>query len=401
MASPEPERMIAFGTFHGFIWGMSVYIISGMGLIPRYILRQALIATAFVAICLTCAIWLTQSLRFVDLIVNRGLSLATFGYLVMLLLPTFLSVVLPVAAFSAILFTYNKMNNDSELMVMRATGIGPLTLARPALILAAGSMAIGYALNLYFLPTGYRAFKDLQFQIRNNAASVLLQEGVFTPFLRGITVYVRERQRNGELAGLLVHDSRDSDKAVTYIAEIGALVSTAEGPRVMMAKGNRQEFDRKGQRLNILYFDQYTLDLGGVSRNVEDRWREPRERYLHELFNPHETEVDRQNALKLRAEGHQRLVSPLYTLAFAIIGVAALLSGQFSRRGQLGRILASVTAVVTIQGTGLGLSNLVSKVGLWAIPLMYANAVIPILAGLWLMLWRPGRKRAADAPAIA
>jgi lipopolysaccharide export system permease protein len=373
-----------------------------MDAITRYIFRQTLMAAAFVAVCLTCAIWLTQSLRFVDLIVNRGLPLATFIYLVMLLLPTFLAIVLPVAAFSAVLFTYNKMSNDSELVVLRATGVGPLALARPALLLAGGVTLAVYSLNLYFLPTAYREFKDLQFQIRNNAASVLLQEGVFTPFLRGITVYVRERQRDGELAGLLVHDSRDAVKAVSYIAETGALVNTAEGPRVVMVKGNRQEYDRKGQRLSVLYFDNYTLDLGNLSRTVEERWREPRERYLHELFAPEDSVVDRQNALKLRIEGHQRLVSPLYTLAFTMIGLAALLSGEFSRRGQVGRILAAVLAVVGVQALGLGLTNLTAKIGASAIPLMYVNAILPIAAGLWLMLHRPHRRRmAGPVPAAA
>jgi lipopolysaccharide export system permease protein len=372
-----------------------------MNAISRYILRQAFLAAAFVAICLTCAIWLTQSLRFVDLIVNRGLTLATFVYLVMLLLPSFLVIVLPVAAFSAVLFTYNRLHNDSELVVLRASGVGPLALAQPALVMA-GIVALGVlSLNLYFLPTSYRAFKDLQFQIRNNAASILLQEGVFTPFLRGITVYVRERQRNGELAGLLVHDSREPARAITYVAEIGALLSTPEGPRVVMVKGNRQEYDQKNQRLSTLYFDHYALDIGTLSHSAEDRWREPRERYLHELFNVDDTDADRQHALRLRIEGHQRLVSPLFTLAFTMIGLAALLSGEFSRRGQVGRILAAVLVVVAVQTTGLGLGNLAIKYGGAIVPLLYVNATLPFAVGLWLIVRAPRRHRAATAPAAA
>lgn len=372
-----------------------------MDAISRYILRQTFLAAIFVALCLTCAIWLTQSLRFVDLIVNRGLSLSTFVYLVVLLLPTFLVIVLPVATFSAVLFTYNKLHNDSELVVLRASGVGPVAMARPALALAGAVALVVLSLNLYFLPTSYREFKDLQFQIRNNAASVLLQEGVFTPFLRGITVYVRERHNNGELAGLLVHDNREPARAVTYIAETGALLNTLEGPRVVMVKGNRQEYDHRNQRLSVLYFDHYALDIGTLSRTAEDRWREPRERYLHELFNLDDNDADRQHALRLRIEGHQRLVSPLYTLAFTMIGLAALLSGEFSRRGQIGRILAAVLSVVTVQAFGLGLTNLAGKYGAVVVALMYANAILPIAVGLWLLLRAPQRRRPAAAPAAA
>ena len=139
-----------------------------MGAISRYFLRQLFEATVFVTVALACAIWLTQSLRFVELIVNRGLSLGTFLYLTVLLLPTFLTVVLPIALFSALLFIYNRLTMDSELVVMRAVGVSPLRLAWPALALAFAVTAICYAMNLYFVPASYRQFKDLEFTIRND-----------------------------------------------------------------------------------------------------------------------------------------------------------------------------------------------------------------------------------------
>ena len=46
--------------------------------ITKYVLRQVGGVMFFVTLCLTLAIWLTQSLRFVDLIVNRGLPLTTY-----------------------------------------------------------------------------------------------------------------------------------------------------------------------------------------------------------------------------------------------------------------------------------------------------------------------------------
>ena len=68
-----------------------------MTAICRYILRQLFEATVFITIVLACTIWLTQSLRFVELIINRGLSLGAFLYLTSLLLPSFLVIILPVA----------------------------------------------------------------------------------------------------------------------------------------------------------------------------------------------------------------------------------------------------------------------------------------------------------------
>ena len=144
--------------------------------IDRYIFRQLLATTLFVAITLTGVVWLTQSLRFVEMIVNRGLSASLFVYFTMLLLPSFLGVILPVALFVAILFIYNRLLVDSELVVMRAGGYSQYSLARPAISLTLIVTGACYALTLYLIPASYREFKDLQFTLRNAYPTVLLQD---------------------------------------------------------------------------------------------------------------------------------------------------------------------------------------------------------------------------------
>ena len=118
------------------------------------------------------------------------------------------------------------------------------------------------------------------------------------------------------------------------MAEQGILVATDSGPRVVMINGNRQEVERADGRLSLLYFDRYTFDLGQFTKTTENRWREPRERFLDELFMTGESEHDKFYEATLWAEGHQRLISPLYAIAFTLVGLAALLSGDFNRRGR-------------------------------------------------------------------
>jgi lipopolysaccharide export system permease protein len=86
----------------------------------RYILRQSLATTLFVAATLSAAISLTQSLRLLDLIVNLGLSAELFSYLGLRILPRFIDIVPPIGIFIAVLFTYNKLIAESEIVVMRA-----------------------------------------------------------------------------------------------------------------------------------------------------------------------------------------------------------------------------------------------------------------------------------------
>jgi lipopolysaccharide export system permease protein len=118
--------------------GPPPYDRASMSGVTRYILRQCLGVMIFVTAALSAAVWLAQSLPLIDLIVNRGLSLDVFLYLAMLILPRFLDIVLPIGLFVAVLLTFNRLTTESELVVMRAAGLGPMSLARPVALCAAG-----------------------------------------------------------------------------------------------------------------------------------------------------------------------------------------------------------------------------------------------------------------------
>ena len=371
-----------------------------MRAINKYVLKQLALVTVFVAVGLTSAIWLTQSLRLIDYIVNRGLPTSTFLSFVVLLLPSFLGLVLPIAIFTAVLFIYHKLVMDSELVVMRAAGLSQLQLARPAILIGLATCLVCYSISLYLLPTSFREFKDLQHRIRSDYSIILLQEGVFNTVTDGITVYVGERMPNNELIDILVHDNRDEATPVTMMAERGALVTSEDGPRVVMVNGNRQEIDRESGRLSLLYFDSYTVEISDLQGSLIGRWREPKERFLHELMYPDNSDSDQRFALQLKAEGHQRLVGPLYVLSFVMLAMASLLSGEFNRRGQTRRLIVAILCVAVLEGLALGLQDVAGRSAI-AVPLMYAGPIVPILVSLFVMLRRPSRRREPAEPAVA
>jgi lipopolysaccharide export system permease protein len=150
--------------------------------------------------------------------------------------------------------------------------------------------------------------------------------------------------------------------------------------------------DMDSGKLSLLYFDRYTLDIQPDKEPVGMRWREPGERYLSELFWPGNMPDDIVNYERLRGEAHERLTSPLLSLAFVCIGLAFLLSGEFSRRGQTRRILFATLVMVIVQATALTLHNMVGKMS-GAVPLMYVNVLLPVAAGFYVLLSRPQPRR--------
>lgn len=354
-----------------------------------YVFRQLLIAMAFSVTVLTCVIWLTQSLRVVELIVNRGLSIGTFFHLTALALPNFLEYILLISLLAAVIFVYARMVTDRELVVMRAAGVSQHALGGPALTLSGVILALCFFLNLYVVPTSYNAFRELQWDIRYNFSHILLREGAFNALNKHITVYIRERTKSGELKGILIHDNRNAEKPQSWIAERGAMVETASGPQVLMYNGNRQEVDTTQHTLSILHFDRWSMQLDTSKAPAGPRYREARERYLDELLDPTlDPRIQPHDYGKLKAEGHRRLTWPLFAPGFVLIALAALIGGGHTRRGQGNRIAVAIGSVVCFIVFALALQNAAGKLPALA-PLMYLNAVLPILLG-GLYALRPG-----------
>jgi len=346
--------------------------------LSRYLMTQILTAMLFIVVSLTCVIWLSQSLRFVDLIVNRGLPITTFIQLTVMLMPTWLSIVLPIACFASTLFVYNRLTNDREMVVMASAGLSPLSLARPALLVAVLTTALCYLMTLYLVPMSYRGFKELQFQIRHNLEYLILKEGEFRTLGDDITVYVREREEEGQLAGLIVHDSSEPGKSVTLVAERGALVEGETAPRVVMVNGSRQERDLNSGRVNILYFERYTIDLGTMQESATRNFRDQNELFVTDLLNPDESVTNPNDFNDYIAEGHQRLTSPILALALTAIGVAVLFSGEFSRRGQGMRMGVAVLLAGLVEAGGLGSKFLAAKDPIF-IALMWGAVLLPVV----------------------
>lgn len=357
--------------------------------ISRYIARQLLIGTALVSVVLVFIVWLTQSLRFLQFVMNKGLPLGTWLKLTGYMLPGFFSLILPAAFFFVVLFVYNKLAMDKELVVVQAAGVSRIGLAKPATYTACALMAFAFMLYSFIVPGSVQGFKELQWTIRTDVSQVLLREGAFNSLGQGLTVYVRERAASGELVDLMVNDARDPKQPVTLLAARGDVRESETGPVVMLYNGSRQE-RRGGEQLSVLYFDTYALDLGklgnesGASRRPDNR-----ERSTWDLLSLDENDGYTPDVLaRMRSEGHQRLTMPLAVLGYALLAVAWLLSGNYDRRGQTGRISGAVLTVVVLQAAALGAMNATAKSAFLA-PLMYMVAILPIAISAIILAYGP------------
>ncbi len=322
----------------------------------RYLCLHLLWPTVLITASLTGIVWLTQVLHFLDFILNRGLSLADFLYLTGLMLPSLLLILLPVAVTIAVIYTYNKLTAESELIVLNAVGISKWQLARPAQLIGGACMLICYLLALYVTPVASQRFRDIRTLFRDKYASVLLEEEVFNSPMDGVTVYVRERDHNNRLSGIVLHDSRDPNQAVTMIAEQGRVEQTSSGPKFYLQHGIRQQL-RDG-RLSWLNFEDYAIEIAFYGQNVE-RSSRPEDLTIVELFN--REGLSEKALINYRAEVAQRLTWPALAFALPLFALAVLFSSEFNRRGQARRMVVAAVGAGALVLLYFALRNVIAQ----------------------------------------
>ena len=361
-----------------------------MGSLERYIFRQA--ALAFVAglFILTLVVWITQVLRQLDLVTNSGQTIALFFLMTSLGIPVLIALIAPIALFIAIVQTLNKLNGDSELIVMSAAGVSPVRLARPLMILTILVMAMVGTLSLWLTPSSIRHFRLLLTQVQANLLTAIVRPGQFTQADRGLTFHIRDRAPGGVLLGIVVSDIRDPQVHMTYVAERGVITEQPQGTFFVLENGNLQRRETKEGTTSIVVFDRYAFDLSQLTQAAETIYR-PSERYTSELMNPDPADpmLERWRG-RFRQELHDRFAAPLYPLAMMCIAFAMLGQARTTRQSRGAAVAGAIGLMAAIRGGGFAVSGLVAARPA-AVPLVYLLplATIGVFGAISLGLIKP------------
>ncbi len=357
-----------------------------MTLFSRYMFRQ--VANAFIVILLTLTIvvWLATALKELNLITSRGQGIVLFFEMTLLSLPSLMALIAPNAMLMASLYTLDRMNGDSELIVMTASGATVWRIGAPLLALAS-LVSIGILLtNLFLTPASMRALRDFVTQVRADLISQVLEPGRFSSPENGLTFHIRDRSLDGDLLGLLVHDERDDKQVMSYLAERGRIITNDEGSYLVMFDGyvHRYNAEDKDHTVQIVAFDQNMLDLSEFApKDATGKDVRPREMYLGGLLNPDMNDKATQRAYgQIRGELHDRLATPLYPLAFAFIAIALLAHPRTTRESRWGQILAAFGIALGLRVAGLTAGNLLT-INPWAIVLVYGIPLGAIVIAAW------------------
>ncbi|HET7851066.1 MAG TPA: LPS export ABC transporter permease LptF [Pseudolabrys sp.] len=355
-----------------------------MGSINRYVFRTTFGVFWVVLVSLTAVFWVTQALHDIDLVTSQGQSLLVFIGITGLVIPLLVLVIAPIALLIAIAHTLNKLSSDSEIIVMNAAGMSPWALFRAFMMVAIVISIMVAAIAAYFAPKGMRMLHQWITQVRANVVSTIVQPGRFTSVERGVTINIRARRPNGQLVGIFLDDQRDPAERFTILAEAGELLENDNGTFLILQNGSIQRHEAKQRDPTLVLFDRYAFDLSRFSGGPQSTKYSMRERYLWQLFgDPSDKDYVTQRG-QFRAELSDRLMAPLYPLAFAIIAFAYLGPPRTNRQSRAASLLGAIGWVALLRLTGFA-STVFGAAYPWMLSLQYIGIAAAFVGGLFVI----------------
>ena len=384
-----PEER-AFGVFN---WNAR----KRMPVVERYIFRQSGAAFLAALLGLTGVIWVTEALRDFDLLTSKGQTILVFLSVTAMVLPSLIMVIAPVALFAAVVFTLNKLNGDSELIAMSASGVSPLRLLRPLAALTLATALVVGAMSMWLTPSGFFSLRNILMRVRGDFLANVVVAGQFTTLDRGFVFHYRERAGGSGLRGVFIQDRRDPQHINTYLAEAGYTAEHDGQNFLVLEKGSVQRQVEGSKDPVMVVFDRYAVDLAQLSPDIEGAPLKPRERPTLDLLWPNTNDPYVQRNLgALRSELHDRVANPLYALVFGAIAFAAAGKPRTTRQGRGLAALIAVLAALGVRLLGVAATAL-SSTYLAATAAQYLVPLAALAMALWVALGDPSATLAALA----
>jgi lipopolysaccharide export system permease protein len=279
----------------------------------------------------------------------------------------------------------NKLSTDSEIIVMNAAGMSPWVLFRAFMTVALVVSLMVAAISAYFAPKGLRMLRDWITDVRANVVSSVVQPGRFTSVENGVTIHIRERVSNGQLRGIMLDDMRNPNERITVLAQSGELVDNDKGTFLVLQKGIVQRRVKDQRDPAMVVFDRYAFDLSQFGGGREAVKYSIRERYLWQLLWPDpRDQLYIEQPGQFRAELHDRLMAPLYPIAFVIIAFAYLGAPRTTRQSRTMSMIGAVGGVALLRVLGFA-STVFGATVPSMLSLQYVAVAVAVGFGIWVI----------------
>ena len=231
-------------------------------LLYTYLVNQILAPFYASLIILTSILFLGKLIPILDIILDYNIAPDDFIRLYAYFAPQLLLFALPMASMMGVILGTTHINNENELMVLRASGISLYKMLPPVILVALSTAILTGLFSIYLIPAGNRAKVELAFQLATETIERAMHEKRFSESLGDIILYADHINAENQIwSGVYISDMRDHKHPVTIFSESGKISSNVETGIVSIALNNGSMHRNTIDTIQTIDFNRYEMNL--------------------------------------------------------------------------------------------------------------------------------------------
>ncbi len=296
-----------------------------MRILHSYVLREHM-APFFVTMGgLTAMLLVGNLVKFAELVIAKGVNPFDILRLMLYLIPYMLGFTIPMACLISMVLAFGRLSTDYELIAMRASGIAPIRLVYPMLLIGVVISALLLVVNDQLVPGSHLAFRRQLKAIGIKRPTAYIEPGTFIkefpPYV--IFVYQVEGQR---MYNVRIYEPQAGGPTRTIIADRGEFESLANrrGVQLKLQDGTVDEWDpaNPGSFYKVT-FVTYTMTLRSDQDDPSKIAKKLKEMTFKELLVDRRRLADQQiDTLPISLELHRKIASSFAAIVFVLFGLA-------------------------------------------------------------------------------
>src|SRR6185295_7485514 len=211
-------------------------MLSGKKLIARYVIQGALPYVVLSLVLLTAILFTQQTGRFAELAIYTDLPISLAAEIAAALLPSVLILTLPVAVLAGVVIGFARMGSDSEIIAIRAAGVGTWSLLWPALVLGLVATAATSFLHFKEAPEAARDLRRVMLQGALRKLDSPVEPRTFTTEIPGYVIYVRDGDKSqGSWGRVFIYAQQPDGSTRIVTARSGRIDSSNERSELVLS----------------------------------------------------------------------------------------------------------------------------------------------------------------------
>ncbi len=323
-------------------WTISRYLIGAI--VPYFVSAWLL---------LSVILFVQQASRFSDIFFSVNIPTNLVWQLAAALIPNVIAFTCPMAALVGIVIGLTKMQGDSELVAIRAAGVGNLQILFPVALLGLLLSGFTFLVNLYGVPFASRLVRTVAMQTAIYKLESPIEPGVFNTEVAGYTIYVKDGDiTDGEWKNIFIHTENPKSGEVRLItSKQGRIDSSGQLSELVLEEGISTTITPDGtgdekfvsETIGEVRFaiktrrDELIQRLSSSESSVEEMG-------LSDLSNVAKNREGKEG-LEAGILWQRRILLSITPLIFAILGTVLVL--RFNRGGRGFAIFVSLASLIT------------------------------------------------------